>query len=307
MKSFTVDVIIPTYKPGGEFKRLIDMLEIQSYKINNIIVINTDEKYFNNKYIEGYNNIIVKHITALEFDHGGTRAMAAAMSSTDIMLFMTQDAVPCDEYLVQNLIGFFEDEGVGAAYARQLPKPDCHEIEKFTRSFNYPDKDKIKSAKDINELGIKTYFCSNVCAAYKKEAYDSLGGFIKKTIFNEDMIFAGRLIKSGMKIAYASNALVLHSHNYGNIEQLRRNFDLAVSQIDNPEIFLGLKSENEGIKLVKETAIHCFKIGKPYLVLPLIIKSGFKYLGYKLGYNYKALPVLIVRGLSMNKRYWDQL
>ena len=31
-------------------------------------------------------------------------------------------------------------------------------IERYTRNFNYPDKSMIKSLKDIENLGIKTYF-----------------------------------------------------------------------------------------------------------------------------------------------------
>jgi rhamnosyltransferase len=174
----------------------------------------------------------------------------------------------------------------------------------FTRSFNYPEQSSIKSQADMDRLGIKTYFCSNVCAAYRKELYLSLGGFIKRTIFNEDMIFAGKIIKSGMKIAYCADARVIHSHNYSNIQQLRRNFDLAVSQKDNQDIFFGIKSEGEGKKLVLQTAKHCLKIGKPWLIVELVFKSGFKYIGYKLGLAYDVLPMWLVRKLTMNKEYW---
>lgn len=140
---------------------------------------------------------------------------------------MTQDAVPADTYLVEKLAGAFDDEKVDAAYARQLPNPDCSVIERYTRSFNYPDAPSVKTKKDLPKYGIKTFFCSNVCAMYRAETYWRLGGFEKKTIFNEDMIFAGKIILNGGGIAYVPEARVIHSHNYGNIEQLRRNFDLA--------------------------------------------------------------------------------
>ncbi len=304
MNNKTVDVIIPTYKPDDKFEKLIDMLEQQSYPIERIIVMNTNEKLFHPQNIGKYNNIRIEHIEAKDFDHGGTRDQAAKKSNSDIMIFMTQDAIPENQYLIEHLVQAFDLEEVGAAYARQLPEDNCSEIEKFTRSFNYPDIDSIKSQADIDTLGIKTYFCSNVCAAYKKELYISLGGFIKHTIFNEDMIFAGRIIQSGMKIAYCANATVIHSHNYTNVQQLRRNFDLAVSQRDNPEVFYGIKSENEGKKLVIQTAKHCCQIGKPWLIVELIMKSGFKYIGYKLGLAYDRLPMWLVRKLTMNKEYW---
>jgi rhamnosyltransferase len=107
-----------------------------------------------------------------------------------------------------------------------------------------------------------------------------------------------------MKIAYCAKARVIHSHNYTNIQQLKRNFDLAVSQKDNPEVFYGIKSEGEGIKLVMQTAKYCCEIGKPWLVFELAMKSGFKFIGYKLGLNYNKLPKWLVMKITMNKEYW---
>ena len=40
-----VDVIIPAYKPKESFIKLIEMLEKQTYPINRIIVMNTEERY----------------------------------------------------------------------------------------------------------------------------------------------------------------------------------------------------------------------------------------------------------------------
>ncbi|MCU6429181.1 glycosyltransferase family 2 protein, partial [Enterobacter sichuanensis] len=124
---------------------------------------------------------------------------------------------------------------------------------RYTRSFNYGDKSVVKSKEDLPVLGIKTFFCSNVCAAYRRELYAALGGFEKHTIFNEDMIMAGKMIKSGREIAYVAEAMVYHSHNYGNMMQFKRNFDLAVSQADHPQIFSMASSESEGMRMVKQT------------------------------------------------------
>ena len=70
------------------------------------------------------------------------------------------------------------------------------------QSFNYPDKACIKGEEQLGTLGIKTYFCSNVCAAYRKNVFESLDGFEGHTIFNEDMIYAAKAVKAGWKIAY---------------------------------------------------------------------------------------------------------
>ena len=133
----TTDVIIPTYRPGKEFGRLIERLQKQSCPIHRIIIMNTEEKFWNKEWDEKYPFLEVHHIPKAEFDHGGTRKKAAALSEADIMVFMTQDALPADRELIQNLTGALcSDEQIGAAYARQLPNAECSFVERYTRSFN---------------------------------------------------------------------------------------------------------------------------------------------------------------------------
>ncbi len=300
-----VDAIIPVYNPGKEFDLLLEKLNYQTHPLNKIILMNTGEAPWKEKVEAKYSNCEVHLLKKEDFDHGGTRHLATTFSNADYLLFMTQDALPQDEFLVEKLLeGFSWDEQVKAAYARQLPNDTCREIEKYTRSFNYPEKSRVKSKEDLETLGIKTFFCSNVCAMYEKETYDRQGGFIRRTIFNEDMIYAGGLIKNDYKIAYVAEAKVIHSHNYGAVEQFHRNFDLAVSQTDNPEIFGGIRSEKEGIRLVIGTAKHLLKVKKPWLLFPLVTTSAGKILGYKFGQNYHRLSRGFLLKCTMNPSYW---
>ena len=219
---------------------------------------------------------------------------------------MTHDCVPYDRNLVKELLEALDaSERVAAAYARQLPAADCGVIERYTRDFNYPAVSRLKGKEDEDELGIKTYFCSNVCAAYRRDIYLKLGGFTKKTIFNEDMIFAGHAVEAGYQIAYAADAQVIHSHNYTAMQQLHRNFDLGVSQADHPEVFGHLHSEGEGIRLVKKTAKWLVENGHVLLLPQLVMASGSKYAGYWLGKHYKKLPEGLIRSLTMNPAYWE--
>ena len=66
-----VDVIIPTYKPGKKFSRLLKMLSMQTYPIGKIIVMNTEKAYWNDKGFEGIGNLEVHHLSKEEFDQGG--------------------------------------------------------------------------------------------------------------------------------------------------------------------------------------------------------------------------------------------
>ena len=306
MKTLKTDVIIPTYRPGEEFEKLLERLSAQKYPINKILVMNTEKKFWKETWEQEYPLVEVRHLTKEEFDHGGTRRQAAELSDAEILVFMTQDAMPADRELIGALVGALaENPQAGAAYARQLPKKDCRFLEKYTRSFNYPEDSCIKTKEDLGRMGIKTFFASNVCCAYDREKFWFQGGFIQKTIFNEDMIFAGKaVLQDDYAIAYVAEARVIHSHNYGCAAQFHRNFDLAVSQADHPEVFAGIHSEGEGIRLVRQTARYLVTHRRPWLVPGLIVKSGFKYAGYRLGRCYRFLPVKLAAACSMNKEYW---
>lgn len=306
----TVDVIIPTYKPGKKLEAIIERLSKQTYKINKIILINTEKSLFVNAYgredyFSSYENVEITHITKKQFDHAATRSLGVSKSKADIFICMTDDAIPLDETFVEELVSPIIKGDAVLTYGRQCVGKNSGIIERYTRTFNYPKTSRYKSLADKEELGIKTYFCSDVCAAYSRKTFDSLGGFVKKAIFNEDMIYASKVIENGYIIYYNSNARVLHSHKYTNMQQLSRNFDLGVSQAMNREVFDGVPSTKEGVKLVKDTAIYLLKKGKWYLVPSLFVTSAFKYAGFFLGKRYEKLPKKLVYRLSMNKTFWE--
>ena len=308
---YSVDVILLTYKPTKQVLELLKALEEQTYPIRKIIIMNTEERYFETLFygtgfLEKYKNIEVHHLSEKEFDHGRTRAKAVQYSKADIFVCMTHDAIPANTLLIEKLVeALTQSENIAAAYARQLALPNCREIEKYTRSFNYPETSAVKSLADVDRLGIKTFFCSNVCAAYNREIYENMGGFVKKAIFNEDMIYAGHAVNAGYCIAYAADAQVYHSHNYTCMQQFRRNFDLGVSQAQHPEVFAVTSSESEGIRLVRDAIGHLGRTKKKRLIPYLIVSSGYKFMGYQLGKHYASLPGKMVKWCSSNKTYWE--
>ena len=60
------------------------------------------------------------------------------------------------------------------------------------------------------------------------------------------------------------------------------------------------------MKLVKQTAEYLVKSGHAWLLPELVVKSGFKFIGYRLGKAYRKLPESLVKRLSMNKSYWEK-
>lgn len=304
----TIDAIIPIYKPDQRLFRLVEKLENQTVPVQKIILMNTEQEYFDELtrgtgFWEKHPTVEIHHLSKQEFDHGGTRHRGVQYSKSDVFLMLTQDAMPVDEFLVEKLTANL-GANVAVAYGRQLPAADSDVTEKISRRFNYPGKSRIKTAEDIKTLGIKTFFCSNVCAAYRRDIYEESGGFIRHTIFNEDMIYAASVIKAGYGVAYVADARVIHSHRYGNLQQLRRNFDLGVSQAEHPEVFRGVPSEAEGKRLIRETCRYLRKRNLWYKIPGFFVQCCFRYTGYLLGKNYRKLPKKWVLAFTDNQNYW---
>ena len=170
-----------------------------------------------------YSQVRVELIDRKEFDHGLTRDRALKNSAGDIVCFMTQDAFPVSERLVERLVApILADPSVAISSGRQLPKADARRFEQLVRGFNYPPKSNVRDVSDVTNLGVKAYFASDVCAAYRRRAYLELGGF-GRTDMSEDMLMAAKTLNAGWKVAYAADAEVYHSHNLTLRQQYERN------------------------------------------------------------------------------------
>lgn len=304
-----IDVIIPVFRPTDELEKMLKAIRMQTYKADHIIIMHTEDgkdlKWMHE--VSGGIPVIERTVRPQEFDHGHTRDIAIRSSNADIVILMTQDAVPLNRYLFENLTkALVNEENAAVSYARQIPDKEADLIEKCARKFNYPAQSAVKKKSDVRTMGIKAYFCSNVCAAYRREIYLQLGGFEQNIIFNEDMVYAAKAMEREYSIVYAADAVVKHSHNYSGLQQMKRNFDLGVSHACYPEIFENISSESEGMRLVKETAAYLLRKRRPLQIVRLLTQSFCKYAGYILGKNYRKLPAEMRKRMTMNQNYWER-
>ena len=308
-----VDVVIPVYKPDKKLQMVISRLMGQTIVPSNIFLIHTrsseDDWHTEQLLQEVQTEYSVDQLVSIaqeEFDHGGTRDMAMHLCKSQYVLMMTQDAMPKNGKLIETLRNA-QGEKISVVFARQEPAKDCRIIERYTRTFNYPAESHsaMEKAAQTNN-GIKSIFCSDVCAMYDRIAYEEVGGFPGKVIFNEDEIFAAKSLKAGYDIRYEAQAVVIHSHNYSGVQYFKRYFDLGVSQADFSYIFNEYHAEDEGIRLVKQTFRYLMK-RKSYFDIPVLFyHSGMKLIGMKLGKMYRKLPDKIIMKCTSNKAYWKR-
>jgi len=246
----SISVIIPTLNAEKELPAQLGCLHNQTTQAKEIIVIDSASDDGTERICSKDSSVRYIRIKREDFDHGRTRDIAAGEAKGDYIVFLTQDAIPAHREFLERLTAPLIKGEAAVSTGRQLPKPGATHMEASVRRFNYPEKSNFRSKKDIPKLGIKTFFCSDVCSAYNKEIYLELGGFEYPIRTNEDMLFAAKAIQSGYKVAYVADAMVYHSHNLTLMQQFRRNYIQGYEIERHQALLSGVPLETEGKKMV---------------------------------------------------------
>ena len=278
-----VSVIIPTLNAGKELPVLLNELHKQRHLVDEIIVVDSASTDDTNDICREDETVTLMAIEREDFDHGRTRDMALKQAAGEIVVFMTQDAVPANDCFIGNLIAPLSEPQVAVSTGRQLPKADATKMEHLVRSFNYPERSHVRSGEDIEAMGIKAFFTSDVCAAYRKDIYCSLGGFCYPVKTNEDMFYAATALKHGYKVAYAADALVYHSHNYTLREQYKRNYTQGYEIEKHRNLIGDVSQESEGVNLVKYVSKGLLKHGHVISFIHFGLDCCARYLGNRNG------------------------
>lgn len=167
-----------------------------------------------------------------EFGHGKTRNYGAGLGTGEFILFLTQDAVPYDEYWLQNFIdGMKLDSDIAGGFGKHYPYSDCDIFEantliNFFEGFGKEntifaiDKQKYENDESYRHFVI-FYSDNNSCmrrSVWEKYPYPDVD-------FAEDQQWARKILELGYKKLYCPSAAVYHSHSYPAHTYKKRFFD----------------------------------------------------------------------------------
>ena len=305
-------IIIPTLEAEKHITSLLDMIE-ESFKrtdlsILQICIIDSNSS---DDTIDIVKKVSKKTFVLHEnkFNHGKTRNVAACFTDHEkfeILLFMTQDVIPSNKDWLRNLIAPIRSGKAVATFARQLPRSEASLLEQFSRYFNYPEHSQSRIAADIERLGVKAFFFSNVCSAVRADVFWEVGGFPEDVIMNEDMTLAAKLLRAGHTIRYVAESEVIHSHDYTLKQQFRRNFDVGAFFADAGPELNGASVSGEGLRFVQEQMRYVWRHRRADLLPLVIVEAAAKFTAFQLGKRHHFLPLSLKKKLSMHSYHWDQ-
>lgn len=262
MTTPSLSVIIPTLNAEDEIDSLLDTIEAQSLKPLDILVVDSSSDDGTVDEVAKHPCVNLVRIERKEFNHGSTRDMALRRSAGEFVCFLTQDAVPASNLYLERLVApFLADDSIALVTGRQLPKADARRFEQLVRKFNYPNVPSVRSKSDLPKYGIKTFFASDTCSAYRRTAYLECGGFDHVNT-NEDMLMAARFIASGLKVAYEPSAEVYHSHNLTPSQQFARNRAVGMFLESHADDLMYASEIGEGGRLVKAVSSELLREGR---------------------------------------------
>ena len=217
-----IDIFCPLYNAEKYLKNLNRAVICQecqySFNVCYILTESTDstEEILISEKCKYY--VISKN----SFSHSLVRENAARSSKADIIVFISQDIQIANNHWLNNLVSPIVNKLVAATYSRQISK--YNNIEKYIREYNYPQETSIKSISDINDLGLYTFFFSDVSSAIDRKVFEELNYYDhKKLTISEDMYIAYKLIMNNHKIQYCADSVVYHSHYY-SLKQLYERY-----------------------------------------------------------------------------------
>jgi glycosyltransferase involved in cell wall biosynthesis len=248
-------VFIPTYNGGDLFKAVINQVRRQRSPWRfEIIVIDSSSIDGTGEYCRDAADIVFEQIVQSEFSHGQTRNRGVELARGDFVAFLTQDALPTDEFWLYNLVSLLEAYPYAAgAFGRHMPWPHHSPFVKrdITEHFKRLDASPVAVSKETDperwESGDTSWrqflhFYSDNNSCLRRSVWQKIP--LPKIFYGEDQLWANQVIAAGYQKVYAHAATVYHSHDY--------DYAAAAKRAEEEAIFFKLsfgydliKSEND--------------------------------------------------------------
>ncbi len=242
--------------------------------------------------------------TITDFSHGRARNRGAHRAKGDLVVFLSQDAVPSGDTWLAELVRPFADPRVAGVFSRQVPRADASPMERFFLDSHFPASGRRYEARgDSTPLQFATdVFFSNVSAAVRGSVLKT-HPFDESLIMSEDQQFARDVLKAGHAVVYAAASVVTHSHTYTFQQTLGRYFDSVHSlTCIFPQHGLRESARIGGSYLKREAVMM---LGKHPFRLPAYAAYVFaKCAGTVLGHHAHRMPTTLARRLSLHKQHW---
>lgn len=212
-----VSVVIPAYNGGAQMEELLQRLRDQrGIRQIEIVVVDSGSGDGTPALCRQYGATVIE-IPQAEFSHSYSRNLGALHAHGDILLFMTQDALPDDALWMRRVVEpILSGEATATSCMEQCPP----ETELYYSAASWyhvhylgvDEGDRLSAdvaCKTFDELRAHASL-NDVSTAIRKDVFSN---YLYRFNYAEDLDLGLRLLKSGHAIKLLASAKVVHGHN----------------------------------------------------------------------------------------------
>lgn len=233
------------------------------------------------------------------FHHGRTRNLAASRARNEILVSLSQDAVPSNESWLVHLTAPFGDPDVGAVYGRQVGPANVGLVRRRSLEYEYPATRQVRHIVGDTTISPGLFRFSNANAAVRREVWARFQ-WNESILVSEDQGMCRDILMAGMKVVYEPEAEVVHGHERSMLGEFRFAVDNGISLtrlgiLNNPRIGGEFRY---GIERMTANVRSFLSIHQYGCACQALLISVAKWIGVSVGKREARLPGWVFRYIS---------
>ena len=227
-----VTIVIPVYNGGAMLKTIVESCLSQDLdQPFEVLLIDSASIDGCLESLPQDERLRIHRIRKEDFGHGRTRNLGVELARGEYVAFITQDAIPANRMWLMNLIAPLQkDPHVAGVFGCHIAHTDHGQLTALDldqhfnrwifRSHRQPIELDTERQKANGVVSTHERFYSDNNSCLRKSIWKTLP--LPDVVYGEDQLWAQEILRKGYKKAYASTAVVRHSHEYGFRETVVR-------------------------------------------------------------------------------------
>lgn len=202
-----VSIVFLTKNGGDLFRKALQSVFRQKVDFPfEVIAVDSGSTDGTLAVLEEY-SVSTKHIASEEFNFGLTRDYGFSLGQGEILVTLSQDAIPAGTDWLSRLCKLFADPEVAVVQGQEVPPLDRDLFFWDKIRLFYFTREAKRWNRAYNGLGVSFVNCAIRRSVW---AENRLG----RVEMSEDKIFQKKLFDQGFRMVYEAEAKVWHSHQY---------------------------------------------------------------------------------------------